>query len=261
MLTHLRRYALLPARALACCCGILLAFAVLSPTTPARAEPKDLNQVDSVLDRLEKRLLDDESEGLTFDERNRPAGRSEPAAPPTKKLKFGKARIESGGSSEQTMIKNITTAVSELESQIDLLATNVQKTKQSVLDEASIDNHIDVEAVLSDTDAAAIKSLKIKLDGYPLYELDDTSGLWLPSKSVPLYSGPLQPGTHRLDLEARLVVRGKESLPVNGNVYRFVNKTFQLAVPGGTTSSRYVITITTPTKIEETADATIKEII
>ena len=35
----------------------------------ARSEPSDLNQVDSILDRLEKRLLDQEADGLSFGEK------------------------------------------------------------------------------------------------------------------------------------------------------------------------------------------------
>ena len=156
-------------------------------------------------------------------------------------------------------MKNLAKVVTELEGQVDQLTSSVQKTKQSILDDAAVDNFVTFEAALSDSESASIKTLNVKLDGYSLYELSESSGLWMPTKSVPLYAGPLQPGNHRLDLEARLVMRHKKSLPMNGDVYRFVNKSFDVAVGSGTASNRYTITITPPEKIDGTADAVIKE--
>src|SRR5262249_59557781 len=129
---------------------------------------------------------------------------------------------------------------------VDQLASNVQKTKQGILDDAKIDNYVSLEANLADTDAAALKNLSVKLDGYAVYELSDASGLWMPSKTVPLYAGPLQPGVHRLHLEARLVMRHKPGVPLNNDVYRFVNRTFDLNVGRGAHNPRHVIASTPP---------------
>lgn len=235
----------------------LLSIALVLVGTRLLAEGADVSQVDGVLDRLEKRLLDQEADGLTFAEKNAPPPSAAPGEKTTK-YTYKKDKIEASVS-EQEKLKALTAVIADLEGQVDQLASNVQKTKQSVLDDAKIDNFITVEAQLNDTDAAALKTLNIKLDGYPVYELHDASGLWLPSKSVPLYAGPLQPGAHRLDLEARLAVKHKEAIPLNADVYRFVNKSFEIQVPGGTTTPRYVITLVPPAKAGDDADATIKE--
>lgn len=241
--------------------SILLA-ALFVQATPVLAKDDDLGNVNTVLDRLERRLLDQEADGLTFDEKTQPPPsiESEDGGTSYKFENKGKGKV-SGTTSEREHMASLAGAITELESQVDQLASNVQKTKQSILDEASIDNFVSIEAQLNETDAAAIKSINIKLDGYPVYELHDASGLWLPSKAVPLYAGPLQPGAHRLDLEARIVVRHQKGMPMNADVYRFINKSFELSVPGGTNKSRYVITIKPPTKIDEQADAVIKEAI
>jgi hypothetical protein len=81
----------------------------------------------------------------------------------------------------------------------------------------------------------------------------------MPTKKVPLYAGPLQPGNHRIDLEARLVVRHKDGIPLNGDVYRFINKTFDMIVPGAAGTARYTLAITPPAKLDGSADATLKE--
>ena len=124
-----------------------------------------------------------------------------------------------------------------------------------------INNYVSIDAELIETDKSAIKSLQIKLDGYELYSLSDAAGMWLPSKSVPVYAGPLQPGAHRLDLEVRLVLRHNPELPLNGDVYRFINKSFNLDITGGSSNSRYIIAIKPPEKLEESPDATIKEVL
>jgi len=245
-----------------------LALATLSVTVPLVAKDDSLNSVDSVLDRLERRLLDQEADGLTFGERNEPPPPMQPKDE-TARYKYesdgthskdGRANAIRASTTEREQMSALNAAVTELETQVDQLASNVQKTKQAILDEASMDNFVAIEAELGETDAAAIKTLNIKLDGYPVYELQEASGLWLPSKAVPLYAGPLQPGAHRIDLEARIVVRHKQSLPMNGDVYRFINKSFEISVPGGTSNTRYVIAIKPPAKLEEQADAVIKEI-
>lgn len=215
-------------------------------------------QVDSVLDRLERRLLDQESDGITFSERTKPKELDDDGKPVTR-YEYTKRDKIGGTTREQESLKSLGAAVAELEQQVDLFASSVQKTKQSILDEAHVDNFITFEASLHDTDAAAITAISVKIDGFGVYELKEAAGIWMPSNLVPLYAGPLKPGNHRVDLEARIVIKPKKSLPMNGDVYRFVNKSFDVAVPGGTRTTKYVISISPPEKQDGKADATMKE--
>jgi len=237
-------------------------LAVLPMLIATSAHGAALKAVDTVLDRLEKRLLDQEADGLTFGERqNDPSFLRVPEeAAPKKSYRFGSSRIEANPK-EIERLKDVGKLVGDLESQVDQLASNVQKTKQSVVDDAAIDNFVTLAAQLGDTDAAAIKNLTIKLDGFELYALSDSSGLWLPSKNLPIYAGPLQPGTHRIDLEVRLVMRQVQDLPLNGDIYRFISKTFDITVAGARGNARYMIAIKAPEKLGDTADATLKEAI
>lgn len=239
--------------------------ALLLCSIQAFGKDEDLSNVNSVLDRLEKRLLDQEADGLTFDERS--SKDATPAKRPRKdsgfdintELKFEKGEKIEGDTPNRQELSVISDAIKSIENQADQLASSIQKTKQTIIDDASINNFIAIEAALAETDAAAIKSLNIKLDGYAVYELQEASGLWLPSKSIPLFSGPMQPGTHKIELEARLVIRENAGLPLNSDVLKIVSKTFDIAVPVGTKKSRYVISITPPGKDSDKADATMKE--
>ena len=236
----------------------MLLFLLITLAAPVEAAA--LSGVDSVLDRLEKRLLDQEADGLTFGERqNDPAFlRTPEVAAPKKTYRFGSTKIEATPKQAERL-KEVGKLVAELEAQVDQLASSVQKTKQSVVDDAAIDNFVTMAAQLGDTDSATIKNLTVKLDGFDLYALSDSSGLWLPSKNLPIYAGPLQPGNHRVDLEVRLVMRQEQNLPLNGDIYRFINKSFDITVTGARSNARYIIAIKAPDKLGDSADATLKE--
>ena len=239
-------------------CAVSVWFATQGVAT---AQDGAVGHVDSILDRLEKRLLDQEADGLTFGERQSDPGfLKRPLEKSSKQFKFKGGKVEAS-TPDKEKLKAIDLLIKDLERQVDQLAGNVQKTKQTVVDEAAVNNYVSVDAELIETDKAAIKSLQIKIDGYELYSLSDAAGMWLPSKSVPVYAGPLQPGAHRLDLEVRLVLRHNPELPLNGDVYRFISKSFNLNITGGSSKSRFVIAIKPPEKLDENPDATIKEII
>lgn len=236
--------------------ALLLALAA---TSPAPAQEEAASKVDTVLDRLEKRLLDHEADGLTFGEKNAPPPSLDANDGPTETMKFQKKTKIGASTAELEGLKQIGGQIAELEQAVDRYASEVQKTKQGILDEAHTDNFITIEARLADTDVAAITSLTVKIDGYGVYELKETGGIWMPSAQVPLYAGPLKPGNHRVDLEARIALKPKKALPMNGDVYRFVNKTFDVVVPGGSRTAKYLINIVPPAKLDGVADATLKE--
>jgi hypothetical protein len=244
-------------------CAVGAAWLAASAFRPATAHAEgagaDTSSVDAIIDRLEKRLLDQEGDGLTFSEKSDNDYIVKPSTKPSKTYKFDKGQKIEAAPTQMDELKSVGSLVTELETEVDHLASAVQKTKQQVLDEAAIDNFVSIEASLADTDEAAIKTLTVKIDGYSVYELAEAAGLWMPSKSVPLFAGPLQPGTHRLDLEARLVMRHKQPMPMNSDVYRSVNKTFDVTVGGGNANARWILAITPPQAMDGAADATLKQ--
>ena len=54
-------------------------------------------------------------------------------------------------------------------------------------------------------------------------------------------------------------MRQVQDLPLNGDIYRFINKTFDITVAGARGNARYMIAIKAPEKLGDTADATLKE--
>lgn len=241
----------------------LLISLLFSPVASAQAKDKQ-DHVENMLDRLERRLLDEEALDLNMTDRA-PARTTKaeksprsPRQPKTKTQAFRREKIL-GTTSELAGIQGIGQLVTQLESQIDQFAQAVQKSSQTIIEEAKIDNYIEIEARLADPDAAAISTLVVKLDGFAIYQSQDSAGLWLPSAAIPLYSGPFPPGTHRLDVEMRLAKRFQTPLPINEDTYHFVNKTFEIVVPIAKEKRHYIINITAQTGEGKSFDATLED--
>jgi len=240
--------------------GSLIALAAWATTAASQGE--ESAQIDSILDRLEKHLMDQESDVLQFEDGSNPSTVEAAPAPSSSNLtkyKFKKKGAIQAKPEEMRQLDSLAQAISELENQTEQLASEVQKTKQTIIEGAAVNNFIAIETQLSKTDVAAIRTLQVKLDGYDIYRIDDASGLWLPTKKMPLYAGPLQPGNHRVDLEARIVMKHDKGLPMNNDVYRFINKSFELTVPHGLVHKKFVVHIEPPKDLKGNAKATIKE--
>ena len=233
-------------------------FLTILVSTVALAQDPALNKADSILDKLEKSLLEQSPDSLSFGEKVKAN------APPSPKKKlptynYGKTKpiTSTSGSVD---FQSLSSLVNDLENQVDALASSVQKTKQQIINKATVDNFVTIEAGLANSDHAAIKNINVRLDGYNVYQINDASGLWMPSKHIPLYAGPLQPGTHRIDVEARVVMKHKKSLPLNNDVYRLVNKTFEVIVPDGTANKTWRIEFEPPKSVEQGMKATLKQL-
>ncbi len=237
---------------------LLLLIALVSQLTLAQGEAA-ANRVDSVLDRLEKRLLDEESEVLTFGERELPPP-SKDEEQAAQKIKMPKKTVEAEAE-ETARLRELASAVSQLETQIEQLAADTSKTRQRIMEEARVDNFVSIEARLTTESLASIRSMRVRLDGYDVYEVSDEAGLWLPSSKIPVYNGPLQPGSHRLDVEVRLVLKQREGLPLNSDVFRMVSQSFELKIPDGKIRSRYLVNIAAPKDGSDKATATLETIV
>ena len=228
--------------------SIIAILMVFFSATARAKEPPKTDSVNNVLDRLEKRLIDQEAEELSYKDRpemttsTHTNNKTLTRLKSTKSQKFKKENI-TGGAPEYTGIQGIGQLVTQLEGQVDQFAQSVQKSTQSIIEEARIDNYIDIEARLNDPDRASITTLVVKLDGFSIYQSQDSSGLWLPSAAIPLYSGPFPPGNHRLDVELRLAKKSLGPLPIHEDVYHFVSKAFDIVVPIAKEKKRYIIQI------------------
>ena len=133
---HFRRNKLIAAGLLA-----LLQASICLATGPAgrngSSSPRDRNvaEVESILERLEKKLTDNESGGLTGDEQLKPASADKSIPQVARPMKFGRDAGATGSSGEGTndessaMLRELTGAVASLETKVERLHADIQKAR------------------------------------------------------------------------------------------------------------------------------------
>src|SRR5690606_38029090 len=156
---------------------LCLAYALVSGPAGAADDDGHLRDAESILDKLEKGLMEEAPDSLTFGEkvekakmraRAKSAG-TNPAE--TASVYEYKSTEPIKADSRVVDFQSLATLVKDLESEVDRLAADVQATKQRVVDEAGIDNFITIEAALGNADHAAIKNISVRLDGYDVYHV------------------------------------------------------------------------------------------
>lgn len=231
---------------------VALAFSVGHPCLFA----KDSNtvEVESILDRLEKKLTDNEGGALTFGEKLEPATRDSGIPKPATSYKYSRDAGASGdpsknpGDESAGVIKSLSEAVAGLEVQVERLHSDVQKARLKVIEDARVDNFVQMDAEFRGGDKATLKAIVVKIDGIEVYRAADAGGLWLPSAKLPLFAGPVPPGAHKLVVEAGVIVREGGSAPVSGDITRSMDKEFEFAIPDGKERRAINILIDAPTR-------------
>jgi uncharacterized FlaG/YvyC family protein len=223
----------------------LLCAAASAPAAPgARAgqgeETENLaKDIDNILDRLEQHLQDEEADVL--------GGQGGQGGAPSQKIRGKEQKIHAKDEKAEKLSK-LATAVSELEDQIEKLATDVQLSKQKALQNAKVDNYVEIEAALADPQQLGVRTLAVTIDNYEVYGLNEATGLWVPTNQLPIFAGPMQPGKHEVKVTARLVLRDSNNMPLNKSVQKNIDQSFTIEVPNGSTEKkRWVIKLAPPT--------------
>ena len=119
----------------------------------------------------------------------------------------------------------------------------------------NIDNLVAFEVALAKSDIANIQQIEMKIDGTSIYKSENFSGLWMPKDSLPVYYGSLNPGKHRIDVMARIVLLNPSDIPLNESLYRMINQSFTISVPIGSFKRKWVFTIYPPKNLNEPVKA------
>lgn len=196
---------------------------------------------DAILERLEKKLLKEEETTLSFSgEKKKP-----PVGESVRRLEYNGTDIH-GQIPSTKDLDDLEKAIRGLEKDVEELARDVQATKQQVLDEAGLKNHVRLTTRLANDQDVAFRSLKVKMDGYLIYETPDSEGVWSVKNEIPLFQGPLKPGKHKLEYEARLVLKTPKPTPVSKDIFHRVNESYELEVTPDTREKSWVVSVEAP---------------
>ena len=216
---------------------------------------RNVDEVESILERLEKKLTDSETGGLTLDERMRPAT-SDSAIPKSgKSMKFDRdgsapATGNDGAGEASTMLRELSDAVASLETKVERLHSDIQKTRLKVIEDARVDNFVQIDAEFRGLERATVRSLVVNMDGIEIYRAAEGGGLWMPSTKLPLYGGPVPPGAHKLSVDATILVRENAQVPVSADVTRRISREFEFSIPDGKERRQMTVTVEAPAKAD-----------
>jgi hypothetical protein len=195
---------------------------------------------DKVLEQLEQQIMSDEADGLShFKSPNGPFGIQDETAP----INNGSPKAKSANIEAAQDFSQIHKKIKDLERDIDTLSSDVQQYKQAAVVASKDNSYVYLEASILEEDKNNLKSIRVKVDGFTVYQVRDTAGLWTPKSAIPLYSGPLSAGTHRIEISASVGELQKPGLPVNGPSFKSIEKTFEIQVPLGSSNKKYQIAI------------------
>lgn len=207
--------------------------------------PKRSASTENILDRLERKLMEQEAATLRI------------TAPPQSANKNSKAPVQrfdmpasvmSAPLPHESGFDSIAKDLRELEQDADELSGQVEKLKADFLAMADKGNFVEIKLVIEDPNAMVVRSMALTIDKHPVYETQDREGQWIPGPEVLLYAGPMEPGTHELNLKGRIVRRYESNVPLDQNLYHAYDQNLQVVVPTGAFRQGYRLKLAKPEK-------------
>lgn len=175
-----------------------LATLSLAKTKTTEAHAK---KIENVLDRLEERLIDKESSPLTLEEQEKRSQKISNEPKNVQKYVPKSPTKITGKTPSASNLNELQRKINEYDTRLELLESDVRKVQSNTREAAATDNTVSLEIRIAEGSNIAIRTLSATLDGSSLYNQVDPAGLWMPTKSIPLFYGPLQPGVHTIDID------------------------------------------------------------
>lgn len=225
-------------------CLLTLSF---STTLIAAEKGGDTSQ--AILDRLEQKLLRKEESTITFEKNPVPASSSSA----TTRLNYEGQEIKAEAP-QLREIEELEKAITALEKETENLARDVQTSRQAILQNASQSGQVFITTRF-DQGKASFRTLRVKLDGFTVYETAGSQGFWQVPGEIPLFQGPLQPGKHKLIYEARIVMKNDQAPSTNSDAAWKLDETFDFEVPDGKSQKNWIVTVALPAAGQGKAEA------
>ncbi len=244
--------------------SLLVVFALLYQT-PAFAQRKSTDahakQIESVLDRLEKKLIDKESSPLTQEENERAvAAERNSGKTPQQQRYIPKSPANVRGETQSGRnIQEVQKKLNEYDNRIEILESEMRRLRSGISESAATDNVVSVQLKTDNNRPVILKTLAASLDGNTLYSQIDPAGLWIPSKIIPLFYGPLKPGTHRLDITSTVASIKDNEAGSGAWRQKTLSQSFQFSVPEGKQRKSITVEVGQSTGSEGTPVAVLYE--
>lgn len=212
------------------------------------AADSSIQAMDSVLDRLEHKLMEQEASSLKIEPIN-------PSPKADQKIRVPASKFE-GRLPGSDDFAGLEKQIAGLEKEADELSGQIESMKGELLNQATKGSLIEITAAIEDPDLTSIRELTFFLDGTKIYSMD--GGEWTPSPEVPFFLGPLEAGEHTLKLEARTIRRREKTLPLDQNLYHRYDQSFKIQVQAGVYHQGYRMHLVRPEQQNTRAQASLE---
>jgi hypothetical protein len=225
--------------------SLFLALLISISSTIGRSEStKDpsTESINKVLDLLEKQIIDSDSS-------NSPSNPNQEGLPGTtekveRSYKFTKPQQIQTLPQEKIQLELLRKQASSIENNIDSIESNVNKLRNEIINETKMDTFIELHASFP-SEKALLRTMKITLDEVILTDLIDSSTAWTLGMSMPIFYGPIKPGSHRIQVIARLSpLEDQVEFAANSKVE--ISKIFEIHIPLGTANHKFIVEILPP---------------
>ncbi len=223
---------------------------LLTSQTLLAANQPSTDATDGMLDRLERKLLEQEAATLKI----QAPPRSSPINKNQQKLRLPEQSY-TGRMPEGEDFSIVDRKIQDIEAQTEDLSQRIEKLQASILDKSQRGAYVEIQIELEDVEATALRELTVSIDQHTLYQLGKTINPWLPQAQILAYSGPLEPGTHKLKLQAQTLRKYSDKLPLDTNLFHNYNQEISLDIPQGIYRKGYKLKLTKPEKQNTYAQA------
>ncbi len=219
---------------------LIAGFLCIGASAPNRTE-----STENILERLERKLM--EQEAATLRITAPPISASKNTKAPVQRYEMP-ASVMAAPLPHESGFDGIAKDLRELEQDTDELSGQVEKLKADFLAMADKGNFVEIKLVIEDPNAMVVRSMALTIDQHSVYETQDREGQWIPGPEVLLYAGPMEPGTHELNLKGRIVRRYESNVPLDQNLYHAYDQNIQVVVPTGAFRQGYRFKLAKPEK-------------
>lgn len=207
--------------------------------------PKHSESTENILERLERKLM--EQEAATLRITAPPLSSNKNSQAPVKRFDMP-ASVMAAPLPHESGFESIEKDLRELEQDTDEISGQTEKLKADFLAMADKGNFVEIKLVIDDPNAMVVRSMTLTIDKHPVYETQDREGQWIPGSEILLYAGPMEPGTHEINLKGRIVRRYESNVPLDQNLYHAYDQNLQVVVPTGAFRQGYRLKLAKPEK-------------
>lgn len=196
----------------------------------------DLNEVNSIIDRLEQKLLNQESKSIFFGSEGEKRTREKA----TTSIRYVEENINAS-LPQKDDLDEISKVISKIEDDVNRMSGEVESLKIKIEANANPTSVVEMSLGIEKPDAISFRELKIDLSGYTIYQLNYGEGIWMPSKKIPLFKGPLPAGKYKVSVKARVVKKSSSAPYVDTNTFQMYDQVKEIVIPEGAFKKGFAI--------------------